>query len=122
MTQDLGQCPTNTVVSMGRRNTRPKPPCRASIAKSRSRTLIQNGTPSWPGPDCVRANTAVLQAEVLTDQAQRGEHAEQEQKDAAAGVSNRYPLPRPGVIEAVLLGGRKPLLTAPASERRGQTQ
>src|SRR2546429_6737086 len=42
MTQDLGQCPTNTVVSMGRRNTRPKPPCRASIAKSRSRTLIQN--------------------------------------------------------------------------------
>src|SRR5438876_3510173 len=89
MTQDLGQCPTNTVVSMGRRNTRPKPPCRASIAKSRSRTLIQNGTPSWPGPDCVRANTAVLHGEVLTEQAQRGEHAEQEQKDAAAGGSNR---------------------------------
>src|SRR5207245_9092412 len=119
MTQDLGQCPTNTVVSMGRRNTRPKPPCRASIAKSRSRTLIQNGTPSWPGPDCVRANTAVLHGEVLTEQAQRGEHAEQEQKAAAAGGSNRFPLRRGGGSGGVSIASRRPLLAAPAPAGRG---
>ncbi|PYT89306.1 MAG: hypothetical protein DMG41_08500 [Acidobacteria bacterium] len=59
---------------------------------------------------------------MLTEQAQRGEHAEQEQKDAAAGGSNRFPLPRVGVIDAVFLGVRRPLLTGPASERRGQTR
>src|SRR5713226_7242294 len=33
-------CPINAVDSMGRRNTRPKSPYRASIAKNRSRALI----------------------------------------------------------------------------------
>src|SRR5436853_7730854 len=99
---------------MGRLNTRPKPPCRASIAKSRSRTLIQNGTPSWPGPDCVRANTAVLHGEVLTEQAQRGEHAGQEQKDAAAGGSNGLGPPRRGGSGAAVVGASRPSRSSPA--------
>jgi len=42
-------CPISAVDSMGRRNTRPKSTYRASMAKSRSRALIQTDAPLTPG-------------------------------------------------------------------------
>src|ERR1700732_5010490 len=56
---------------MGPRNTRPKSTYMASMAKSRSRALIQTEHHPWPGSDRLRPDKAILHAEVLSDQLTR---------------------------------------------------
>jgi PIN domain nuclease of toxin-antitoxin system len=63
--------PADRVVSMGRRNTRPKSTYKASMAKSRSPSVDSSGTPSWPGSDRLQPDKAILHAEVLSDQLTR---------------------------------------------------